>query len=158
MSGKATPATAFRISSPAFQEGQPIPKQYTCEGEDTPPRLDWSHAPEDTRSFALIVDDPDAPSGTWTHWLLYDVPATTTHLDAQSARIGKTLENDFEKPGYGGPCPPKGHGPHHYRFTLYALDTDTVAVDGDTREALEDALRSHTIASTRLIGTYERRR
>ncbi len=157
MSGKATPATAFQLSSTAFREGETIPKSFTCEGDDIPPRLDWSNPPEGTKSYALIVDDPDAPAKIWIHWLAYDIPASTTHLDAQNARTGKTLTNDFGKPGYGGPCPPKGHGVHHYRFTLYAVDTPTLDVRGSTRDALEEALRPHTIATTRLTGIYERR-
>jgi Raf kinase inhibitor-like YbhB/YbcL family protein len=110
--------------------------------------------PEGTRSFALIMDDPDAPKGTFTHWLLYDIPATATELADQSR--AQTLRNDFGRAGYGGPCPPSGHEPHRYVFTLYAVDVPALTLQGRTRGALEQALHAHTLATARLMGRYER--
>jgi Raf kinase inhibitor-like YbhB/YbcL family protein len=147
---------SFRLTTSAFAEGGEIPKEFTCEGRDVSPPLEWSNAPGGTRSFALIVDDPDAPRGTFTHWLLYDVPADAARIDEHSASVGRTLPNDFGKPGYGGPCPPRGHGPHRYRFTLYALDVPSLQVQGESQQDLEGALSGHTLATTRLTGRYER--
>jgi Raf kinase inhibitor-like YbhB/YbcL family protein len=147
---------AFQLSSSAFQDGETIPKEFTCEGRDVPPPLDWSQPPKGTQSFALIVDDPDAPKGTFTHWRLYDIPAASSHLDEQSTAIGRTVANDFGNTGYGGPCPPRGHGPHRYRFTLHAVDVATLGVHADRRDELEVELRSHTLETTTLTGRYER--
>jgi Raf kinase inhibitor-like YbhB/YbcL family protein len=102
------------------------------------------------------MDDPDAPNGTFTHWLLYDIPATMTEL--REGGGGKALRNGFGRVGYGGPCPPPGHGPHRYVFTLYAVDAPALDVRGTTRGALEPALRGHTLAVTRLTGRYERKK
>jgi Raf kinase inhibitor-like YbhB/YbcL family protein len=146
---------AFVISSPAFTEGTTIPKQFTCDGEDTPPPITLSNPPEGTRSFALIVADPDAPKGTFTHWLAYDIPADKTNLPVAS---GKTLRNSFGREGYGGPCPPPGHGPHRYFFKVYALDVPTLATAMTTGEDLEKALERHTLGTAQLMGRYERSR
>lgn len=145
---------AFTLESSAFRDGQAIPRPFTCDGTDRPPPLSWSDPPEGTRSFALIMDDPDAPSGTFTHWLLYDIPATAQ--DMSDPALGKTLRNDFGRAGYGGPCPPPRHGAHRYFFTLYAVDVPVLELQGKTREALERALRAHTLATARLMGRYER--
>lgn len=145
----------FTLRSSTFQEGESIPRQFTCDGQDRTPPLAWVDPPEGTRSFALIMDDPDAPSGTFTHWLLYDVPASTKEIADQS--LGKTLPNDFGRAGYGGPCPPPGHGAHRYFFTLYAVDVPALDVHGRTREALERALDAHALATARLMGRYERK-
>lgn len=146
---------AFTLTSSAFREGEAIPRQFTCDGEGDTPPLAWSDAPDGTRGFALIVDDPDAPHGTFTHWLLYDIPATTTELRDQS--VGKALRNDFGRSGYGGPCPPVGGGPHRYFFTLHAVDVPALTPKGGTRKALERTLQAHTLATARLMGRYERR-
>ncbi len=146
----------FALRTSAFQQGQNIPTRYTCDGENLAPPLAWSDPPVGTRSFALILNDPDAPSGTFTHWLQYDIPPTTMELQGQPC--GRTLGNDFGRTGYGGPCPPKGHGPHRYVFTVYALDVDTLDVHGKNREALERALHPHTLSTARLMGRYERSR
>jgi Raf kinase inhibitor-like YbhB/YbcL family protein len=143
---------AFRLTSSAFADGAAIPKQFTCEGTDGPPPLTIVDAPEGARSFAVIMDDPDAPNGTFTHWLAYDIPAGRPELPA----TGKTLRNGFGRDGYGGPCPPPGHGPHRYHFTVYAVDIPTLPVRGDTRKALETALGEHTLGTARLTGRYER--
>ena len=144
---------AFTITSSAFADGGTIPKQFTCDGDNMPPPLAWSGAPEGTRAFALIMDDPDAPKGTFTHWLLYDIPARTTALPGEA---GKSLRNDFGSSGYGGPCPPKGHGPHRYVFALYAVDVPLLGVTGETRQDLEETLRRHTLATAQTTGRYER--
>jgi Raf kinase inhibitor-like YbhB/YbcL family protein len=156
----------LRLSSPAFAEGGAIPKAYTCDGKDTSPPLEWSSVPEAARSLALVVEDPDAPGGTWIHWVLFDLPADVTRLpegvpteervalgsDGQSARQGK---NDFGKIGYGGPCPPSGT--HHYIFRVFALDTELGLERGTNREPLLRAIRGHILAEGRLTGVYSRR-
>jgi Raf kinase inhibitor-like YbhB/YbcL family protein len=146
----------FTLSSSAFQDGETIPRQFTCDGVDLAPPLAWSGAPDGTRSFALVMEDPDAPRGTFTHWLLYDIPATTTELRDQAD--GKALPNSFGQAAYGGPCPPPGHGRHRYVFTLHAIDVPQLDIHGRTRPSLDRALRAHTLATARLTGHYERRR
>jgi hypothetical protein len=146
----------FTLSSSAFENDETIPRQFTCDGGNVAPPLAWSGAPEGTGSFALVMDDPDAPHGTFTHWLLYDVPATTTELHGHA--LGTALRNSFGRAEYGGPCPPPGDRPHRYVFTLYALDVPTLDVHGKTREALERALHGHTLATARLTGRYARHR
>jgi Raf kinase inhibitor-like YbhB/YbcL family protein len=153
--GKAI--SQFHLSSSAFADGQPIPAQYTCDGDDLRPPLDWSGAPAGTKSFALVVDDPDAPDGTFRHWAIYDIPATADHLGDQDLAAPEAT-NDFGKSGYGGPCPPKGHGPHRYRFKLYALDTDRLGIPANAKvEDVENAARQHAIGKSELVGTYERK-
>ena len=145
----------FALSSSAFRDGATIPTQFTCEGSDVPPPLTGSAPPEGTRSFALIMDDPDAPRGTFTHWLAYDIPAGGTEVDVAAA---KTLKNSFGRTGYGGPCPPPGHGPHRYFFKLYALGVPSLTLRGETRQDLEKALETHSLGLAQLMGRYERRR
>jgi Raf kinase inhibitor-like YbhB/YbcL family protein len=147
-------AMSFTLTSSAFRNGDDIPEAFTCDGDDLAPPLAWSGAPPATRSFALVMDDPDAPRGTFTHWVLYDIPATTTGLTTDAE--GKTLPNGFGRSGYGGPCPPRGHGPHRYFFALHALDVPILAVEGKTREAFDRALRAHILATAQLIGRYQR--
>jgi Raf kinase inhibitor-like YbhB/YbcL family protein len=150
----------FRLNTSAFAEGGDIPRLHTCDGADLSPTLEWTGEPSGTRSFALIVDDPDAPAGTWNHWLLYDLSPSVRVL-AQGFRpgtLGVSGLNDFGKPGYGGPCPPKGHGPHRYYITLYALDLPSLGVrPGATRADLDRALEGHILAKTQYMGRYERR-
>jgi len=146
---------AFTFGSSAFGDGETIPRAFTCEGANLPPPLGWSSPPHGTRGFALIVDDPDAPNGPFTHWLLYDIPGDATELTGEPD--GKALRNDFGRAGYGGPCPPVGHGPHRYVFTLYAVDVPVLTLQGRTRTALERALHAHTLATARLMGHYERK-
>jgi hypothetical protein len=146
---------AFTLTSSAFQDGDTIPRQFTCDGNDTAPPLAWSDAPEGTRSFALVMEDPDAPQGTFTHWLLYDIPVTTMELREQA---GTALRNSFGHAAYGGPCPPPGHGPHRYLFTLHAVDVPALVLHGKTRASLDQALRAHTLATARLTARYERKR
>jgi len=146
---------AFTVTSPAFADGEPVPREFTCDGKDAPPAMTVSDPPNGTKSFAVIMDDPDAPTGTFTHWLAYDVPAEGSALRMTA---GKTLENDFGRKGYGGPCPPPGHGPHRYNFTIYAVDVPALDVSGESRDDLEAALEDHTLAKARLMGRYERTR
>jgi Raf kinase inhibitor-like YbhB/YbcL family protein len=154
-------AMKMQLTSPAFGQGQPIPKKYTCEGPDLSPPLKWSDAPEGTKSFALICDDPDAPVGTWVHWVIYDIPASTTQLQegvpkAETAPGGaKQGINDFKRIGYGGPCPPPGN-PHRYFFRLYALDTELNLRGGATKGDLVKAMQGHILAEAQLMGTYKR--
>ena len=144
---------AFTVTSPAFEDGDAVPAQFTCDGSNVAPPLNVSEPPDGTRSFALIVDDPDAPRGTFTHWIAYDVPANGGDLQATR---GKTLQNSFGDSGYGGPCPPPGDGTHHYNFTVYAVDVPSLGLRGDSRQALEEALQTHTLATARLTGEYKR--
>ena len=146
---------AFTVTSPAFTDGQPVPKQFTCDGNDAPPPLTVSDPPDRARSFAVIMDDPDAPKGTFTHWLAYDIPANKGDLQVDA---GKTLRNSFGREGYGGPCPPHGHGVHRYFFRVYALDVPALASAVTTRQDLETALEMHTLARAELMGRYERER
>lgn len=149
----------FTLTSEAFRDGDPIPRRYTCDGEDLSPPLAWSGAPDETGSYVLIMDDPDAPRGTFVHWMLYDIPFTKTGFEEglPPGQGGRVLVNDFGKAAYGGPCPPKGHGPHRYRFTLYALNTQALKLYGGARRELEEAIEPHTLATAMLSGRYERR-
>jgi Raf kinase inhibitor-like YbhB/YbcL family protein len=149
-------AAKIGLTSTAFQDGKPIPVQFTCDGADQSPPLAWGEAPTGTKSFALIVDDPDAPSGLFRHWGAYDIPPGTQSVTA-GRPIGKQATNGVGKQGYGGPCPPKG-APHHYHFKLYALDVETLDVPASPNvEDVENAAKTHVIGRGELIGTYERR-
>ena len=148
--------TKLDLTSDAFQDGQPIPRQYTCDGADQTPALKWDEAPVGTKSFALVIDDLDAPSGTFRHWGVFDIPASARSIGG-GQQVGTEVSNDFGKPGYGGPCPPKGHGPHHYHFKLFALDTDRLDLSPTAKVAdVENAARQHAIAEGELVGIYER--
>jgi Raf kinase inhibitor-like YbhB/YbcL family protein len=151
---------AFKLTVGAFSEGSVIPKLHTCEGADLSPALEWSGEPRETQSFTLIADDPDAPVGTWNHWLLYDLPASV-HSLAQGFKPGQaglSGTNDFGKPGYGGPCPPKGHGPHRYFFKLYAVGVSALGLKaGAKRAELDRALRGRVLAEAQYMGRYERK-
>lgn len=149
--------TKLSLISDSFKDGQPIPTQFTCDGADQAPVLRWGAPPEGTKSFAFVIDDPDAPSGTFRHWGVFDIPASERSI-GDGKRIGTEVANDFGKPGYGGPCPPKGHGPHHYHFKLFALDTERLGLSADAKIAVvESAARQHALAEGELIGTYERK-
>jgi Raf kinase inhibitor-like YbhB/YbcL family protein len=157
---------SFRLTSPAFVHEGEIPRRHTCEGEDTSPHLDWSGAPESTRSFALIVDDPDAPDPrapktTWVHWVLYNLPADAARLPEAVGSLGLppgTLEgrNDWKRTGYGGPCPPIGR--HRYFHKLYALDVTLPDLGQPSKAQLEEAMRGHVLGQATLMGTYEKTR
>jgi hypothetical protein len=147
---------AFQLSSAAFGEGDTIPVRHTCEGDDTSTPLTWSGAPDGTRSFVLIMDDPDAPRGTFTHWVLADLPASLDNLP-EGAFQGVPCANDFGRTGYGGPCPPRGHGPHRYYFRLYALDVEALGVHHNaTRAQVEKAMAGHVLDQAQTMGRFER--
>ncbi|MGD0361157.1 MAG: YbhB/YbcL family Raf kinase inhibitor-like protein [Bryobacteraceae bacterium] len=150
----------FKLIVPAFAAGGIIPKLHTCEGADISPSLEWTGEPAATRSLALILDDPDAPGGTWNHWLLYDLSPSLRSLP-QGYKPGKPAlsgTNDFDRPGYGGPCPPKGRGPHRYFFKLCALDVASLGLRaGARRNQIDKALRGHVLAEADYMGRYERR-
>lgn len=152
----------IKITSPSFAEGQPIPSMYTCDGENVSPPLTWDQVPAGAKTLALICDDPDAPAGTWVHWVLYDLPATTRNLpEAVEPKVqlpngAKQGRNDFKQIGYGGPCPPKG-GPHRYYFKLYALDIELDLKSDATKSEVQQAMKGHTLAEGQLMGTYKRK-
>ena len=151
----------LEIKNFAFSEGEKIPLKYTCEGENISPPLSWSKLPQGTEVLAIIMDDPDAPGRVFTHWVLFNLPGDTGELPEaippkdklpRGALQGK---NDFGKIGYGGPCPPPG-SPHHYRFTLYALDQPLKLKPGASRAQVLDAMKGHILASGKLTGIYQR--
>jgi len=152
----------MNLSSTSFQDGLQIPAKFTCSGAGISPQLAWTAPPAKTASLALIVTDPDAPRGTWVHWVLYNLPAAGTRalpegLPALDQLPDGALQgrNDFGKIGYGGPCPPPG-SPHHYVFTLYALDAKLNLPVGATRAQVEAAMQGHILASGRLVGMFQR--
>ncbi len=152
----------FRIFSPAFAHGERIPRRHTCEGADVSPPLGWSGTPANARSLVLLCSDPDAPRGTWWHWGVYDIAPAVSELPEGHAGGPRTPRlpqaiNDFGRPGYGGPCPPPGHGTHHYRFRLLALGIETLPLPDRPRcPEVEAAARPHVIAEAELVGTYSR--
>lgn len=152
---------AFVLTSSAFAPGGEIPRMYTCQGKDVPVPLAWSGAPAGTRSFALIVDDPDAPDPkapkmTWVHWVLYNLSATAASVEAGAALPPGTRDglNDWKRTGYGGPCPPTGR--HRYFHKLYALDTVLPDLGRPDKRALERAMQGHILGRAELVGTYEK--
>ncbi len=158
---------ALTLRSKAFDGGQPIPKKYTGDGEDASPPLEWTGAPDAAKQFALIADDPDAPGREpWVHWVLFALPANVTKLPEALPRKPALDEpagarqgvNSFpsNNVGYRGPAPPKGRGPHHYRFTLYALDAPIDLTGAVTKAKLLEAMQGHIVAQAELVGTYER--
>ncbi len=157
-----TESMKIKLTSSAFSEGKPIPTKHTCDGEDLSPPLKWSQVPQGAQSIALICDDPDAPMGTWVHWVLWGLPATTTEL-SEKVSLTETLSNgarqginDFKRIGYGGPCPPPG-SPHRYFFKLYALDTNLSLKPRATKQDLLQAMEGHVLAKGQLMGTYQRK-
>jgi len=150
----------FELTSTTFAPGEPIPRQYTCDGDDISPPLQWNDPHEGAQSFALICDDPDAPGGTWVHWVLYNLPAGTRGLpeavppDGDLPDGGRHGKNSWRRLGYGGPCPPSGT--HRYFFKLYALDTVLDLDAGASKEQLLQALEGHILAQAELMGTYTR--
>jgi hypothetical protein len=151
----------MKLTSQAFQPGDLIPAKYTCAGLDVSPPLTWSDPPAGTRSFALISDDPDAPVGTWVHWVIWNIPPSARALEENlpktaslpdGARQGTT---DFKRVGYGGPCPPSGT--HRYFFKLYALDATLDLPSSATKKDLEKAMQKHILAQAELMGKYRRR-
>ncbi|MBN2299340.1 MAG: YbhB/YbcL family Raf kinase inhibitor-like protein [Deltaproteobacteria bacterium] len=151
----------MELRSNAFTQGAMIPSAYTCDGKDVSPPLAWTGLQAGTRSIALICDDPDAPAGTWVHWVYYDIPPGTQELDEDVDPVeypssgGTQGKNDFRKTGYGGPCPPSGT--HRYFFKLYALDSELSLPPGRTKKELLDAMKGHIIGQAELMGKYERK-
>jgi len=149
----------MEIRSPAFQEGGMIPKQYTCDGQNVSPPLEWSGVPPEAKSLILIADDPDAPSGTFTHWVVFNIPATVKSLPENVAQGtiaggGRQGRNDFKRSAYGGPCPPGGT--HRYFFKLYALSADLALDDSATKSQVETAMDGNILAQGALMGKYQR--
>jgi hypothetical protein len=150
----------MQLTSSALSPGESIPRRYTCDGDDVSPPFQWDEPPAGTRSFALLCDDPDAPAGTWHHWAAYDIPPDWSALAEGASRDAPELKqaiNDFRRPGYGGPCPPHGHGPHRYHFRLLALSVDRLPLrKGAACRDVERAARKHLLAEAVLVGMYQR--
>ncbi len=152
----------MKVESKAFREGETIPVKYTCDGVDISPSVSWSGVPDGTRSFVLIMDDPDAPIGTFTHWVVYDIPGSVRELNegfpkADQINTIKQGVNDFGYVGYGGPCPPKGHGYHRYFFRVYALDIESLGLPAKaTRRQVEERMKGHILGEGSLMGRYKR--
>jgi Raf kinase inhibitor-like YbhB/YbcL family protein len=154
---------AFIFTSPAFAPNGPIPEKYTCEGADLSPPLEWSGAPRTTKTFAMIVDDPDAPDPAapkmvYVHWVLYNIPAEVSSLAENASKKGlpagaRQGVNDWKRPAWGGPCPPIGR--HRYFFKLYALDTD-LRLTSPTKQEVERAIEGHVVGTAQLVGTYQK--
>lgn len=151
----------FILTSSAFQAGAEIPRKYTCDGDDVSPPVRWENPPAGTKAFAMIADDPDAPGGTWVHWVIYDLAAETKELTGGVPKTeviaggAKQGINDFRKVGYGGPCPPPGRA-HRYFFKLYALDAATNLKPRATKQQLLDGLKPHLLGEADLVGRYRR--
>lgn len=152
----------MQMTSSAFKEGDMIPSKYTCDGLNVSPPLEWKDIPAGTKSFALIGDDPDAPMGTWVHWVAFNIPANMTGLD-ENLRPEKEFKNgmrqgsnDWPRIGYGGPCPPSGT--HRYYFKLYALDTMLDMKPGATKSQVLKAIKGHVLAEAQLMGKYKRQK
>jgi hypothetical protein len=150
----------IKLTSTAFKEGQAIPRTYTCDGVNISPPLEWSGVPKTAKTIAIIADDPDAPAGTWVHWVLYNLPAENIgfveNLPATEKLVagGFQGKNDFDKIGYGGPCPPSGT--HRYFFKIYALDSELPLKAGATKAETLKAMEGHVVAQGQLMGTYQR--
>jgi len=151
----------MELKSSAFSQGRAIPSKYTCEGQDVSPPLTWTETPPGTKSLALIADDPDAPMGTWVHWVVYNLPPATRQLPEEFPTDGRlpdgTIQGktDFGRTGYGGPCPPSGT--HRYFFHLFALDTTLTLPSASTAKQLKAAMQGHILAEAQLMGTYRRK-
>ena len=153
----STASAQIALTSDAFANGQPIPAHYSCDGANRSPALKWGEPPPGTKSFALVIDDPDAPGGTFRHWGAYDIPAVARGI-AGGEKAGTEVDNDTGKRGYAGPCPPAGHGAHHYHFKLFALDVDRLNLDANAKVAdVESTAAAHAIGQGELVGTYERK-
>ena len=152
---------AITVESSAFASLQSIPAQYTCNGQDISPPLMWKNIPENTKSFAIICDDPDAPGGMWVHWVCYDIPRSVDSIEENIPKTdslpvgGKQGTTDFGRIGYGGPCPPSGV--HRYFFKVYALDVMLGLPSGKTKKEIERAMKGHIVAQGELVGKYSRK-
>jgi hypothetical protein len=143
----------MQITSSVFDNNEPIPEEYTCEGMDTNPPLIFKDIPEQTKRLVLVVEDPDAPGKTWVHWLVYDMPVIE-QIEQATTPPGKQGTNDFRKLEYGGPCPPSGK--HRYYFKLFALNKEVGLEEGKRKAEVEQAMQGHIITQSELIGTYAR--
>lgn len=146
---------SIQITSTAFKEGENIPRIYTCDDQNISPPLSWSGVPQGSLSLALIIEDPDAPSGTFDHWVLFNLPPDLSSLSQDNRTVGTPGKNGFGRVGYGGPCPPRGSN-HRYYFKLFALDTDVVLKSGASKAQLESAMRGHILAQGQLMALYGR--
>ena len=144
------------LTSPNFEEGARIPREHTCDGDDAPPELLWSGVPSDVVELALTCEDPDAPGGTFVHWVAWGIESSSGRVPADDGPGIRHGRNGFGNSGYGGPCPPPGDGPHRYELTLYALDQSIELEPGSTIEQLRSAIDGHVRATATLMGTYER--
>lgn len=144
----------MEIKNPAFQNNENIPAEYTCDGEDVSPELEISGIPENAVSLVLIMDDPDAPVGTWDHWIVFNILPTTTQISKGTEPQGIKGKNSWGRTGYGGPCPPSGT--HRYFFKLYALDINLELEEGATKRQIEEAMQNHIVGKAELMGTYNR--
>lgn len=148
---------ALTLTSTAFKHNEMIPKEYTCDGQGKSPALSWTQIPDGTQSFVIICDDPDAPNGTWDHWVLFNIPATITSLEENIKLYPVEFKqgvNSWGKLGYGAPCPPSGT--HRYYFKLYALDTKLNLSEGITSQKLKEHMKGHVLSETALMGRYQR--
>lgn len=160
----AVAQTMLALSSPAFRDGDAMPIRFTCDGQNISPPLAWEHVPDGVMSFALILDDPDAPRGAFTHWVVYDLPKHTRGLSEglphteRLTTLGDAMQglNDGGKPGYTGPCPPRSDPAHHYVFHLYALDRRLGLTLGATKDDVRAAIPGHVLAQGELVGRYAR--
>ena len=161
LDAKGAGSMTFSISSSSFSQCGEIPRKFTCDGADVSPELTWTTPPAGTQSFALIADDPDAPAGTWTHWVLYDLPPQITVVPEGMSKVdevpsgGRQGRNDFRKIGYGGPCPPPGK-PHRYFFKIYAVDRMLNLKPGSSKQEVEQAMQNHILGQAELMGKYQR--
>lgn len=154
----------MQISSSAITDGEPIPERHTCEGEDVSPLLELAATPAAARALAIIVDDPDAPGGTFVHWLIWNLPSNLAEIpegvsqDEVAGDLGEAVqgENDFGEIGYRGPCPPPGDGDHRYRFTVYALDAELDLEPGADRDELDEAMEGHVLGTAQISGVFSR--
>ena len=145
----------MKLTSPAFEHNQEVPSEYTCDGSDTSPELNIEYVPEGTKSLALIMDDPDAPAGTWVHWVVWNIAPTTTRIEENSIPAGAAQGiNDFGRKNYGGPCPPSGT--HRYKFNIYALDTTLNLPPDSEKQDVEKVMQGHILAQATLTGLYSR--
>jgi Raf kinase inhibitor-like YbhB/YbcL family protein len=157
---QGTAASTFQLKSSGFSNGGAIPQKFTCDGPDVSPELSWNDPPAGTKTFALIMDDPDAPGGTWVHWVLYDLPPSVRELPEGVPKTkdlqigGRQGVNDFRRVGYGGPCPPHGAS-HRYSFRLYALDQPTQLPAGASKGGLELSMKGHIVAQSELVGRFQ---
>ncbi len=149
-------AIDFKISSPSFMHNADIPRDYTCQGADIAPALVWENVPPGTMSYALIMDDIDAPNGTWTHWLIFNIPVAITKLNTGTGIPPGAIsgKNDWGTTGYRGPCPP--NGTHRYYFKIYALDNMLALTPSSNKVQLENAMKNHVLASAQLMGLYKK--